>query len=150
MTPSIASLTDEEHGAAALETAISFMLIFTCILGIIECCMMVYTYSVYADAARHGLRYATLHGFDSATCSGPTTGCGDPTASNVVSDVTTYAARYAAPTTSVIVSVLYPDTGGCIAQSRVQVTISYVYQPLFHVPGTATSFQVSSQGRILY
>ncbi|WP_161571106.1 TadE/TadG family type IV pilus assembly protein [Granulicella sibirica] len=146
----ITSFGCEEDGAAALETAIGFMLIFTCILGIIECCMMVYTYSVYADAARHGMRYATLHGFDSATCSGPTAGCGDPTASNVISDVTTYAARYAAPASSITVAVLYPDIGGCIAQSRVLVTVSYVYQPLFRFPGTATSFQISSQGRILY
>ena len=126
------------------------MLVFTCILGIIECCMMGYTYSVYADAARHGMRYATLHGFDSSSCSGPTVGCGDPTASNVVNDVTTYAARYAAPASSVMVTVSYPDTGGCTAPSRVLVTILYTYQPLFRFPGTATNFQISSQGRILY
>jgi len=144
------SLASEDQGAAILETALSFMLIMTCILGIIECCLMVYTYSVYADAAREGVRYATLHGLDSASCSGPSVGCADSSAANVVSYVKTYASAYSAPAATMAVTVSYPDTGGCAAPSRVIVSISYVYKPLFNYPGTSTSFQTTSQGRIIY
>ena len=148
--PCLTALPQEEHGAVIIETALGFMLIMTCVLGIIECCMMVYTYSVCADAARHGARYASLHGIDSTTCSGPGVGCGDPTAANVVSDVNTYASAYSAPAASMTVTVSYPDAGGNTPPSRVIVTIAYIYRPLFNVPGTPTNFQVSSQGRILY
>jgi len=139
-----------ELGAAALETALGLMLIMTCVLGIIECCMMVYTYSVYADAAREGTRYATLHGLDSVSCSGPSAGCADPTAANVISYVKTYATAYAAQTSSLTVTVSYPDVGGCATPSRVIVTVAYVYKPLFKLPGMSPSFQASSQGRIVY
>jgi Flp pilus assembly protein TadG len=143
-------LASDEQGAVAIETALGFMLIMTCVLGIIECCMMVYTYSVCADAARHGVRYATLHGTNSVSCSGPSTGCADTTAANVVSDVTNYASAFSAPAASMTVTVSYPDLGGSTTPSRVVVTIAYVYQPLFRFPGTPTNFQVSSQGRIIY
>lgn len=139
-----------EDGAVAIETALSLMVIFTCVLGIIECCMMVYTFSVYADAARQGVRYATFHGADSTVCSGPSTGCGDPTGTNVINAVKTYASGYSAPASSLSVTVSYPDSGGSMTPSRVVVTVSYMYQPLFNFPGTPTAFQVSSQGRIVY
>jgi len=140
----------DQSGSAAIETALSYMLMMTCTLGIIECCMMAYTYGVYSDAARHGVRYAAIHGADSSHCSGPSTGCGDPTGANVVSNVTGYASGYVAPISGMTVQVSYPDVGGCTAMSRVIVTITYTYMPLFKVPGTSHVFQVSSQGRILY
>jgi len=140
----------DERGAAAIETALGLMLILTCMLGIIECCLMVYTYSVYTDAAREGARYATLHGLDSTSCSGPSAGCADPTAANVISYVKTYASTYTAQTSSLSVTVSYPDAGGCATPSRVIVTVAYVYKPLFKLPGMAPSFQASSQGRIVY
>jgi hypothetical protein len=126
------------------------MLVMTMVLGIIECCMMVYTYSVLGDAARHGVRYATIHGAASSTCSGPTAGCTDPTAANVVSDVTTYAARFTPNLSGMTVVVSYPDTGGSTTPSRVTVTVSGTYLPLFRIPGSSQTFQVSSQGRILF
>jgi Flp pilus assembly protein TadG len=139
-----------ESGSVLIETALSYFLIMTCMLGIIECCLMTYTYSVYADAARHGARYASMHGSASANCSGPSSGCADATAANVVASVTGYASSYAAPVTGMTVVVTYPDTGGCAAPSRVVVTITYNYNPLFTFPGSTHTFQVSSQGRIIY
>jgi Flp pilus assembly protein TadG len=139
----------DEQGSVMVETALSFFLIITCVLGIIECCLMVYTYAVYADAARHGVRYATFHGTDSTSCSGPSAGC-DSTAASVVSDVTTYASGYAAPASGLTVTVTYPDAGGSKASSRVIVNVAYSYHPLFNFPGTPTNFQVKSQGRIVY
>ena len=140
----------DEQGSVLIETALSFMLMMTCVLGIIECCMMTYTYSVYADAARYGVRYATFHGANSSNCSGPTTGCGDPTGANVVSGVTSYASNYSTPVSGMAVAVSYPDTGGSTTPSRVLVTITYTYLPIFHFPGANHTFQVVSQGRIIY
>ncbi len=122
----------------------------TCVMGIMEFCVMTYTYAVYADAARRGVRYATIHGSDSSNCSGPSSGCGDSTGANVVSAVKSYASAYTNPISGMTVQVSYPDSGGCTPPSRVIVTITYNYAPLFHYPGTSHVFQVISQGRILY
>ena len=138
----------QEDGAVLIETALVYMLMMTCVLGIIELCMMTYTYSVYADAARQGVRYATFHGKNSgANCSGP--GCTDSSGGNVVSVVTAYAAGYTAPVSGMTIVPNYPD-GTNAPPSRVTVTIRYTYQPLFLLPGASHVFQVSSQGRIFF
>lgn len=139
-----------ESGSVAIETALSFMLVITLVLGLIELCVMTYTYSVLADAARHGVRYATIHGASSSSCSGPSVGCADSSAANVVNDVTTYANNFARNISGMTVQVTYPDAGGSTTPSRVTVGITYTYQPMFHVLGSGPAFHVSSQGRILY
>jgi hypothetical protein len=140
----------DESGAVQVESALSYVLIFTCMLGIMEFCMMVYTYSVYADAARDGVRYAVMHGVDSTNCSGPSTGCGDTSGVNVVNEVNTYAANYAASISGMKVAVSYPDSGGSTPPSRVIVTITYTYAPMFNLPGFHQAFHISAQGRVLY
>jgi Flp pilus assembly protein TadG len=125
------------------------MVMMTMLLGIMECCMMGYSYSVLEDAAREGVRYAIIHGTDSSSCSGPSTGCGDSTGANVVSDVKTYAGVFTKSASNITVTVSYPD-GTSTAESRVQVTITETYQPVFHLPLTAQTMTVSSEGRILY
>ncbi|MEO8735861.1 MAG: TadE/TadG family type IV pilus assembly protein, partial [Edaphobacter sp.] len=117
----------------ALETALCVMLIMTLVLGIIECSVMMYTYSVLGDAARHGVRYAIIHGASSSNCSGPSTGCADSSATNVVNDVTTYANIFANNISGMTVQVTYPDVGGSTSPSRVTVAITYTYQSMFHV-----------------
>lgn len=139
-----------ESGSVAIETALSFMLVMTMVLGIIEFSVMAYTYSVLGEAARQGVRYATVHGSASSNCSGPSAGCPDSGAANVVNSVTTYANNYARNVSGMQVKVTYPDTGGSTAPSRVTVAITYTYQPMFHVMGAGPAFRVSSQGRILY
>jgi len=145
-----ASVWSGDSGSVMLETAFAYMLMITCVLGIIEFCMMTYTFSVYADAARHGVRYAMTHGTDSSNCSGPSTGCGDPTGANVITQVTSYAQLYTTPVSGMTVQVNYPDTAGCAPPARVIVSITYTYASLFKYPGSSHVFQVSSQGRILY
>ena len=139
-----------EAGVVAIETALSLMLIMTMVLGIIEFSVMAYTYSVLGEAARQGVRYATIHGTASSSCSGPSTGCADSGAVNVINAVTTYANTFARNVSGMSVQVTYPDAGGSTAPSRVTVAITYTYQPMFHVVGTGPAFHVSSQGRILY
>jgi Flp pilus assembly protein TadG len=146
----VAGLKFDDSGSAAIETALAYTMMMTCILGIIGFAMMAYTYSVYQDAARNGVRYAVVHGSDSSNCSGPTSGCGDPTGGHVVDAVTSYARPYAASISGMNIQVSYPDTGGCTPPSRVIVTVTYTYTPLFKVLPSGLVFQVSSQGRIVY
>ena len=143
-------LRRDDSGSAIIETALAYMLMMTCVLGVINFSMMVYTYAVYADAVRHGVRFATIHGSDSSTCSGPSTGCGDPEATNVVAAVKTYAQPYVASIAGSTITVTYPDAGGCMPPSRVIVSMSYNYVPLFRLSNSSFTFKVSSQGRILY
>ena len=132
-----------------VETALGLLVVMACVLGIIECCMMSYTYGVYLDAAHQGVRYATMHGSDSSSCSGPSTGCGDSTGTNVANQVTTYAAHFVSPASAPSVVVSYPD-GSSTPSSRVNVTVTYSYTPLFHSSGVAAAFHASSQGVIVY
>lgn len=141
-------LLREEHGASMVETALGLMLMMTMVLGVMEFSMMTYTYSVYADATRQGMRYASIHGSDSSSCSGPTTGCTDSTGANVVSTVTSYAADYVTAANSVNVSVSYPDSASTPG-SRVTVTTTYTYKPLFGL-GVTPSFTMTSAGRITF
>jgi Flp pilus assembly protein TadG len=150
MNSRMKSFWKKDTGSALIETAVAYIMMMTCVLGIIEFSMMTYTYAVYADAARHGVRYATIHGSDSSNCSGPTTGCGDPTGAKVISAIKTYAQPFVAPISGSTITVSYPDAAGCTPPSRVIVNIAYTYVPLFRYPSSTIKFQVSSQGRILY
>jgi Flp pilus assembly protein TadG len=138
----------EDCGSIMIETTLGFMILMTMVLGILECSMMAYTFSVMEDSAREGVRYATVHGIDSSSCAGPSSGC-DATAANVVSDVKAYAKTFTGGLNTMTVTVTYPD-GASTATSRVKVALSCTYQPVFHFPGSAHLFQVSSEGRILY
>lgn len=138
-----------ESGSVAIETALGFMLIMAMVLGIIELSMMAYTFGVLEEAARDGIRYATIHGTDSTSCSGPSSGCADSSATNVSSDVTNYASAYVANVSGMSVTVTYPDAAST-PNSRVQVAIAYQYQPLFTFAGTPPTLHVSAVGRIIY
>jgi Flp pilus assembly protein TadG len=143
----VAGLRGEE-GSSAVEFTLTFMVFFTLVLGIMEVCMMCYTYAVLEDAAREGVRYAIVHGSDSSSCQGPSTGC-DSTAASVKSDVSTYAQSFAGNLSNMVVTVSYPD-GTSTVLSRVQVSITQSYTSVFKVPGFNQSVTVSSSGRILY
>lgn len=150
--PALAEVWKKERhecGSVLIETALAFMLGMTVVLGIVEFCMMSYTYGVFSDAARHGMRYATIHGADSTNCSGPSAGCADATGANVVSDVKTFAGMFLQNVSGATVQVSYPD-GSSATPSRVDVTITYTYQPLFHLAGMSHVFNVDAEGRIVY
>ncbi len=54
-----------------IEFALSVWTLFLLTFLIFEFCMTVYTYSVLANAAREGVRYAIVHGSDSAVLQRP-------------------------------------------------------------------------------
>jgi Flp pilus assembly protein TadG len=143
------SFARDDRGAAQVETAISYIVLFMLMAGIIQFCMLVYTYGVYAEAARAGVRYAVQHGTDSPTCSGPSTGCTDVSAANVESAVKTYAGRFVTAVSGAVVHANYPDASSAPG-SRVVVNVTYTYVPFVSYQGFNKAFQIAAQGRILY
>jgi Flp pilus assembly protein TadG len=138
-----------ECGSALIETSLAYMLGMAMVLGIIELSMMCYTFGVVSEAARSGVRYAVIHGADSSTCSGPSTGCTDSTGANVTAQVTAFAATFAKNRSAMAVTVSYPDSASTVP-SRVIVSVAYTYKPLFAISATNHIFNVTEQGRIVY
>jgi Flp pilus assembly protein TadG len=140
----------DECGSMLVEFSLSIWIVFLVTFLIFEFCMMVYTYSVLCNAAREGVRYAIAHGTDSSNCSGPSTGCGDSTGTNVTSVVNGYAALSFHDTTNMTVTPSWPD-GTSTPSSRVIVTISYPYIAYFALPGfNAPTMQVTAEGRVVF
>ena len=146
-----------EKGQALVEFALTVVFLMIFILGIIELLMLIYTYNVLADSAKEGVRYAIVHGTGNTTCSGPgsTTSvppvtCPDASALNVKSAVTAYAVASLHNTAAMTVTPTYPD-GSCAAPNRVQVTVSYRYQPFFGLfPSGWVTVNAAAEGRITY
>jgi Flp pilus assembly protein TadG len=147
------------RGAAQIEFLLSFFTIMFVIYGVIEICMAVYAMNVLGDAAREGVRYAIVHGFNTsaANCSGPdhTPACSDVTGANVEAKVREYARFSLHDTTAMTVAVLYLDdtvdpthtaTG---TSPRVQVNVSYNYVPWIKLPWVSPTLKASAQGRIV-
>ncbi len=140
----------EELGSMLIEFALSVWTLFLLTFLIFEFCMTIYTYSVLGDAAREGVRYAIVHGTDSSSCSGPSSGCGDTTGSNVRAVVTGYAGVSFHNVTGMTVTPSWPD-GASTPTSRVKVTISYPYVAYLTLPGfTSPTMQITAEGRIVY
>ncbi|HET9088629.1 MAG TPA: TadE family protein [Acidobacteriaceae bacterium] len=138
-----------EDGSLVIETALALTVAIPMVLWLFELCMLVYTYSVLGDAARQGVRYAIVHGSDSALCSGPSSGCTDLTGANVSSVVTNAAAYSFHNLAEMNVQVTYPDNSST-PPSRVGVAIIYNYVPYIELPGIASKLQLQAQGRIVY
>ncbi len=133
-----------------IEFALSvWMLLLTAFL-IFEFCMAVYTWSVLGEAAREGVRYAIMHGTDSTSCSGPSSGCGDTSGNNVISVVNGYASVSFHNTSGMTVTPSWPD-GSCAPSSRMIVKISYPYIAYLALPGfNSPTLEIVAEGRIVY
>ena len=139
-----------ETGSMLIEFSLSIWTVFLVTFLIFEFCMSIYTYSVLSNAAREGIRYAIVHGTDSSSCSGPSSGCGDTTGSNVTALVNSYANVSFHDLSAMTVTPSWPD-GTSTPNSRVLVTISYSYIPYLVLPGfTAPQMRVTAEGRIVY
>jgi hypothetical protein len=143
-------LRADDQGSMLVEFSFSVWALFLVTFLIFEFCMMIYTYSVLGNAAREGIRYAIVHGSDSALCSGPGSGCGDTAGSNVSAVVQGYAAISFHDLGHMVVTPSWPDAAST-PLSRVVVTISYPYISYLNLPGfNSPSMQVTAEGRIVY
>jgi len=146
----VAWLTHDENGSMLIEFSLSVWTLFLIIFLIFEFCMTVYTYSVLSNAAREGIRYAVVHGTDNSSCSGPSSGCGDSSGSNVTAVVNSYAAISFHDIRGMTVTPSWPD-GTSTPSSRVVVTITYPYVPYLQLPGfSAPTMTVTAEGRVVF
>lgn len=140
------------RGQAQVEFVLTILFVTVLLLGIIELIMLIYTYNVLADSAKEGVRYAVVHGCDLTNCSGTCSpACPDPAADNVKAWVLNFAQASLHDTSTMTVAVNYLDTGGTATPpSRVQVTVSYPYQPFFGFSWPSVTVQAAAEGRIVY
>ena len=123
-----------QRGQSLLETAMMIVVIFTVLFWVFEICSIMYTYTVLADAANEGVRYAIVHsGGDS---SGTTT------------RVRTFAATSMHNVSAMTVSVTFPDTL-TTPPNRVRVTVTYAYIPWLSHFVTAPSLHAYAEGRMV-
>src|SRR5215510_524660 len=81
-------------GQAMIELLLSILVLLIVVVGIIEMIGLIYTYTVLADAAKEGVRYAVVHGCNktSAKCSGTCTL--NPCTDSAGDNVTAYARQF--------------------------------------------------------
>ncbi|HEX3103455.1 MAG TPA: TadE family protein [Terriglobales bacterium] len=149
-----------ERGQSAIEFALTIVILVVLLVGMLELTMFVYTYSVLADAAKEGVRYAIVHGANGTPSAGPTgvpqtssswTACSssDSGTDSVVTAVQRYAALSLHSTSAINVFVCYPDKSNSPG-SAVEVSVNYLYQPLFGLGWPKVNVAANSAGRIMF
>jgi len=123
-----------QRGQSLLETAMMIVVIFNIVFWIFELGWTMYTYSVMADAANEGVRYAIVH-------SG-----GDVTGTQA--RVTTFARTSLHDVNALATSVTFPD-GGATPPNRVRVTVSYTYVPWLSQFITTPTMHTYAEGRMI-
>jgi Flp pilus assembly protein TadG len=84
-------LEDSECGSAVLETALSMIVLLTFLFGIMESCLMLYTYHFISEAAREGTRYAVVRGSTAGpACTAPGQATCQAQGGNDTGDIATY------------------------------------------------------------
>jgi Flp pilus assembly protein TadG len=153
----------KQSGQALIEFALSMSFLILLILSILELFGLLYTYSVVANAAKEGVRYAIVHGANNGNASGPTTQqtatTGPCTSSNqttptsLTQNVTTQVQNFAGfslhDMSSMNVYVCYLD-GNNKLTSQVQVTVSYPFRPFFHLSWPSLTINANAVGRIVF
>ena len=141
-----------EDGQATVEFALTVVFLMFLIVVIIEMSMLLYTYSVVADAAKEGVRYAVVHGNHNSSPAGPGSSAAiDGAVGTGV--VKTYAQFSFHDTSTMTVTVTYPDTANPPANqspNRVQVKVSYPYQPFFGLGWPTVNVYANAEGRIAF
>jgi Flp pilus assembly protein TadG len=131
----VRSLWREQPGTVLLELAVSILLVLTILFSTIELCGAVYTYTVLADAANEGVRYAIVHSSDSG---------------GVLSKVKAYSAYSLHDVSKMGVSVTYPD-GSAVPPNRVAVSVTYQYVPyLNYFMANPPQMSAYAEGRLVY
>lgn len=139
----------DDHGQASVEFVLAIVFLVLFIIGILELLLMVYTYSVLADSAKEGVRYAIVHGSGNSVASGPACPCSAIDGPPGTGAVKTYAQYSLHDTSTMTVTVTYPDTSND-PPSRVRVAVSYPYQPFFGFGWPTVTVNAAAEGRIQY
>lgn len=149
-----------ENGQAMIEFALTITFLTILIFSIVEMLGFIYTYSVMANAAKEGVRYAVVHGANNSSPSGPPTQvtpssppCTSSNTSANVAAVSTQAKNFAGfslhDTSNMNVYVCYLD-GNNSVNGAVAVTISYPFRPLFGLGWPSATLNANAAGRIVF
>ena len=123
-----------QRGQSLLETALMIVIIFTAMMWVFEIGQLMYTYTVMADAANEGVRYAIVHsGADAA---------------GTITRVKNFAATSMHDISGISVTVGAPDIT-YDPPNRVSVTVSYTYVPYLRVFITPPTLSAYSEGRMV-
>jgi Flp pilus assembly protein TadG len=139
-------------GQAAVEFVLTFFAILFLIFWTFELIMLLYSYNVFADAAKEGVRYAIVHGAGNSASSGPSTGTASDCTTNmsaVQNVVKTYAKTSFHDISGMTVTVCYLD-GTNQSPNRVRVTASYPYVPYIRLGWAPPTIHAAAEGRIVY
>lgn len=122
-TAVLESFVQEEAGSALVEFAVSAILLFTLLFGILECSRAVYTYHFLANAAQEATRYAMVRGASwTPACSSATSSNCMASSNNVVAFVQSLASA-GITKSNLTVSTSWPGTdatgASCLASSSV-------------------------------
>ena len=123
-----------QRGQSLLETVMMIVVIFTVVFWIFELGWLMYTYTVMADAANEGVRYAIVHrGGD---------------ISGTQAKVNTFAQTSLHDVRAISTQVTFPD-GTAAPPNRVRVTVTYTYVPWLRQFITTPTMQTYSEGRMI-
>jgi Flp pilus assembly protein TadG len=145
-------LRNSRAGQAQIEFVLSILFALVVFVSIVEMILLMYTYTVLADAAKEGVRYAIVHGCSlaAASCSGTCTpACTDTAGANVTAYARNYLGASLHDPTAMTVNVSYPDSSSLPA-NRVRVTVSYPYQPFFGLSWPTVTVRAAAEGRIFF
>lgn len=112
MSPASPKRSINQRGQSLLETAIMIIVVFTVVFWVFEVAWLMYTYTVMADAANEGVRYAIVHSGDAA---------------GTTKVVKNFAKTSLHDTSAISVSVTFPS--GSTPPNPVQVSVTYTYVP---------------------
>ena len=147
----------DSSGQTQVEFALTIIFVLFLIFGLIELVLYIYTYSVMADSAKEGVRYAIVHGVNASAPSGPTCPCPAIDGAPGTGVVKTYAQFSFHDTSAMTVNVVYnPDTDAVCptpfnsAPCAVRVTVSYPYSPLLGFGGPTVTLNAAAEGRIVF
>src|SRR3954470_24152882 len=125
----------DQRGQSLLETAMMMTTVFLLVFWVFEIGWLMYTFSVLADAANEGVRYAMVH-------SG-----GD--AAGTRNTVKTFAGTSLHNMSALAISVTFPD-GGAVPPKRVRVSVSYTFVPWLTFAMTAPpTMSAYAEGRMV-
>ena len=162
-TAVLESFMQEEAGSALVEFAVSAIVLFTLVFGILECSRAVYTYHFLANAAQEATRYAMVRGASwTPTCASATSSNCMASSNNVTAFVQSLASA-GITKSNLTVSTSWPgtdatgaschasssvpsNTPGCVVAVTTSYSFSYV-SPL--LPQKALGLTSTSQVTIV-
>ena len=148
------NLLPPAKGQAAVEFALTILVVLFVVFWAIELIMMIHTYVVLAEAAKEGVRYGIVHGSNNSFPSGPTCPCpaiDGPPGTGVVKSTAKWSLH---DTSTMTVTVSYLDNAGNAATNvkpptMARVVVSYPYRAFFSFGWTTLTVRAAAQGRII-